>query len=149
MITRWYRVFASSKRVDLARSEIARSSSIKCLMYRFGVMPSLLARAITAAAFSFPRPLIGSEAFVVPMVHLVATHDASYLSIPAGKQVEMPTKAKRRAEISRDYLALVRRFPLAPIRDETHLKNAVRMIDELSIIDDYYQPACVLMTREP
>jgi len=35
-----------------------------------------------------------------------------------------------------DYLELVRRFPLAPIRTERQLQTAHRIIDELSIIDE-------------
>jgi len=35
-----------------------------------------------------------------------------------------------------DYLELVRRFPLSPIRTERQLQAAHRMIDELSVIDE-------------
>jgi HTH-type transcriptional regulator/antitoxin HigA len=48
----------------------------------------------------------------------------------------MPNKIIQTAKISDDYLDLVRRFPLVPIRDNAHLKQAIRMIDELSVIDE-------------
>src|SRR5438067_6892134 len=35
-----------------------------------------------------------------------------------------------------DYLDLVKRFPLAPLRTEAQYKVAIKMIDELSIIDE-------------
>jgi HTH-type transcriptional regulator/antitoxin HigA len=39
-------------------------------------------------------------------------------------------------KISDDYFELINRFPLVPIRDNRHLKQAQKMIDELSIIDE-------------
>ena len=36
-----------------------------------------------------------------------------------------------------DYFELVRRFPLVPIKNERHFKQALRVIDELSIIDEH------------
>jgi HTH-type transcriptional regulator / antitoxin HigA len=48
----------------------------------------------------------------------------------------MTTKIKHRAEIARDYLELVRRFSLVPIRNVAHFDDAIEMIDELSIIDE-------------
>jgi HTH-type transcriptional regulator/antitoxin HigA len=35
-----------------------------------------------------------------------------------------------------DYLELVKRFPLAPIRNDRQLRAAHRMIDELSVMDE-------------
>jgi HTH-type transcriptional regulator/antitoxin HigA len=45
-------------------------------------------------------------------------------------------RTAQHAKVADDYLELVRRFPLVPIRNDAHLKQAVRMIDELSIIDE-------------
>lgn len=42
----------------------------------------------------------------------------------------------RRTKVRDDYLALIRRFALAPIRDRNQYEQAVRMIDDLSIIDE-------------
>jgi antitoxin component HigA of HigAB toxin-antitoxin module len=39
-------------------------------------------------------------------------------------------------KVAADYLELVRRFPLAPIRDKRSLKDALTLIDELGIIDE-------------
>lgn len=44
--------------------------------------------------------------------------------------------AIRHASVRPDYLRLVQRFPLAPIRNKSHLKQALAMVDELSIIDE-------------
>jgi antitoxin component HigA of HigAB toxin-antitoxin module len=38
--------------------------------------------------------------------------------------------------VADDYLELIKRFPLAPIRDDEHLAQAHAMIDELSIIGE-------------
>src|SRR5581483_8381453 len=35
-----------------------------------------------------------------------------------------------------DYLELVKRFPLTPIRNDAQYKLAIKMIDELSILDE-------------
>jgi len=48
----------------------------------------------------------------------------------------MAIKPPRHAKIADGYLELIRRFPLVPIRGEGHLKQAIKMIDELSIIDE-------------
>jgi HTH-type transcriptional regulator/antitoxin HigA len=48
----------------------------------------------------------------------------------------MVAKTRRDHGVSDDYLELIKRFPLAPIRGERHFKEAVGMIDELSIIDE-------------
>jgi HTH-type transcriptional regulator/antitoxin HigA len=48
----------------------------------------------------------------------------------------MASKARQNRGVSDDYLHLVMRFPLAPIRGERHFKEAVAMVDELSIIDE-------------
>ncbi len=50
----------------------------------------------------------------------------------------MATTRTRKAPpaIADDYLALVMRFPLVPIRNDRHLDVAHAMIDELSIIDE-------------
>ncbi len=38
--------------------------------------------------------------------------------------------------VTDDYFQLVKRFPLVPIRSDRHLKEAHKVIDELSIIDE-------------
>jgi HTH-type transcriptional regulator/antitoxin HigA len=48
----------------------------------------------------------------------------------------MPTISKKRNRISEDYLALIQRFPLRPIRSTAELKQAHRIIDELSLIGE-------------
>jgi HTH-type transcriptional regulator / antitoxin HigA len=45
------------------------------------------------------------------------------------------TKQKAR-RASDDYLDLVRKFPLVPIRSDRHLQDAFKVIDRLSIIDE-------------
>ena len=44
------------------------------------------------------------------------------------------TSVKNR--IAADYLELVSRFPLAPIKGKKHLKDALALIDELGVIDE-------------
>jgi HTH-type transcriptional regulator/antitoxin HigA len=44
--------------------------------------------------------------------------------------------ATRHASVRPDYLRLVQRFPLVPIRNKSQLKQALAMVDELSIIDE-------------
>lgn len=48
----------------------------------------------------------------------------------------MPTKILKHPKVADDYLDLVRRFPLVPIKSEAHLRNAFKVIDALSIIDE-------------
>jgi HTH-type transcriptional regulator/antitoxin HigA len=48
----------------------------------------------------------------------------------------MATKRVKAASVADDYLGLVKRFPLIPIRSEGHLNDAFRLIDELSAIDE-------------
>lgn len=47
----------------------------------------------------------------------------------------MPT-ASRKRKVQDDYLELIYRFPLAEIRTQSDYAAAIKMIDELSIIDD-------------
>lgn len=47
----------------------------------------------------------------------------------------MATKT-RKSTVADDYLALIKRFPLAPIRNDRRLKEAHRMIDALSILGE-------------
>ena len=49
----------------------------------------------------------------------------------------MSEKVKPQPKISDDYLELVQRFPLVPIRDQVHFKQAAKVIDELSVIDEH------------
>jgi HTH-type transcriptional regulator/antitoxin HigA len=42
--------------------------------------------------------------------------------------------ASKQAKIDHDYLELVRQFPLIPIRSESCFKEAMKVIDELSVI---------------
>lgn len=48
----------------------------------------------------------------------------------------MATIKTKSAKVADDYLDLVRRFPLAPIKNDHHLQEAFKMIDRLSIIDE-------------
>lgn len=48
----------------------------------------------------------------------------------------MPAKTSKHVKVGDDYLNLVRRFPLVPIKSETHLREAFKVIDALSIIDE-------------
>jgi antitoxin component HigA of HigAB toxin-antitoxin module len=42
----------------------------------------------------------------------------------------------RTAHITDDYFELIKQFPLVPISDDRHLKEAHKVIDELSIINE-------------
>lgn len=44
--------------------------------------------------------------------------------------------ARKTALIRDDYLELIKRFPLAPIRDDGQLREAYKVIEELSIVDE-------------
>jgi len=48
----------------------------------------------------------------------------------------MATKIDRQVVVADDYLNLVKRFPLVPIRGAIHLRNAFRVLDELAVIDE-------------
>src|SRR4051794_27291023 len=48
----------------------------------------------------------------------------------------MLTRTIHRSRIADDYLELVQRFPLVPIKGRRHLKEAFRVIDALSIINE-------------
>jgi HTH-type transcriptional regulator/antitoxin HigA len=48
----------------------------------------------------------------------------------------MPTKIARHTRVADDYLALISRFPLVPIKNARHLKEAFELLDELSIVDE-------------
>jgi len=48
----------------------------------------------------------------------------------------MPTRAARETEVADDYFQLVKRFPLVPIRSAVHLREAFRVLDELSVVDE-------------
>lgn len=54
------------------------------------------------------------------------------MSMPA--KAPAPTIAPSSAEIDA-YLALVRKFPLVPIRDDAHLTDAMAMVDDLCARD--------------
>ena len=45
-------------------------------------------------------------------------------------------KTMKQNAAAEDYLTLVRRFPLVPIKNDRHLKEAFAMVDELSIMDE-------------
>jgi HTH-type transcriptional regulator / antitoxin HigA len=48
----------------------------------------------------------------------------------------MSSQARKKSTVAPGYFELVRRFPLVPIRNETHLKAAFSVLDELAIIDE-------------
>src|SRR4051794_31815156 len=48
----------------------------------------------------------------------------------------MLNRTIHRTAVAKDYLELVRRFPLVPIKSRQHLKEAFKVIDGLSIIDE-------------
>jgi HTH-type transcriptional regulator / antitoxin HigA len=48
----------------------------------------------------------------------------------------MATKTTSHTEVADDYLQLVKRFPLVPIRSAGHLRDAFKVLDELSVIDE-------------
>ncbi len=48
----------------------------------------------------------------------------------------MKTRARASAALTDDYFVLIRQFPLVPIRDDRHLREAHRVIDALSIIPE-------------
>ena len=48
----------------------------------------------------------------------------------------MATRAVRQMDVADDYLQLVKRFPLVPIRSAGHLRDAFSVLDELSAIDE-------------
>jgi hypothetical protein len=48
----------------------------------------------------------------------------------------MTTKVAREVDVAGDYLQLVKRLPLVPIRNAGHLRDAFRVLDELSVIDE-------------
>jgi antitoxin component HigA of HigAB toxin-antitoxin module len=52
------------------------------------------------------------------------------------KGASMPTKIARHTKVADDYLALINRFPLVPIKNARHLKEAFELLDELSIADE-------------
>jgi HTH-type transcriptional regulator/antitoxin HigA len=49
----------------------------------------------------------------------------------------MATSVLEKVRVGEDYLALTRRFPLVPIRNERHYRQAVRMLDELAVVDEH------------
>jgi len=48
----------------------------------------------------------------------------------------MAAKTDRQLIVADDYLELVKRFPLVPIRSAAHFRDAARVLDELSVIDE-------------
>jgi len=48
----------------------------------------------------------------------------------------MHMRMTKNVNVADDYLELIQRFPLTPIRDEAHLQQAFELIDELSVIDE-------------
>ena len=48
----------------------------------------------------------------------------------------MAAQKSKPANLHDDYLALIRRFPLTPIRSDRHLQEAFHVIDSLAILDE-------------
>jgi len=48
----------------------------------------------------------------------------------------MSTTRSRSSRVADDYLELVRRFPLVPIKSDRQLRDAFKVVDRLSIIDE-------------
>jgi HTH-type transcriptional regulator/antitoxin HigA len=48
----------------------------------------------------------------------------------------MKTTFKKNSDATDEYFELIERFPLVPIKSDAHLREAFRLIDELSIVDD-------------
>ena len=48
----------------------------------------------------------------------------------------MSTTSSNRKRIEDDYLALIIRFPLVPIRNLRHFREAIQVLDEIAVIDE-------------